>query len=47
MEFEIGDTVKIKGGGAEIYTVKQIRPGLYLIQLGTDGAAIQGKSRKN
>jgi hypothetical protein len=42
MEFELDDTVTIKNGGSEVYTITQVRTGgIYLLQLGNDGANIR------
>jgi len=42
--FELRDSVRIKNGGQEVFTIVQARSdGLYLIQLGNDGASIQWK----
>jgi hypothetical protein len=45
MNFDLGDTVKIKNGGPEIYTITQASSDgpRYLLQLGNNGAAIQWK----
>ena len=43
MKFELGDTVKIKNGGPEVFRITQASSDgpRYLLQLGNDGAAIQ------
>jgi uncharacterized protein YodC (DUF2158 family) len=45
MKFEIGDTVKIKNVGPEIFKITQASSAgpRYLLQLGNDGAKIQWK----
>lgn len=45
MKFELGDTVRIKNGGPQVYKITQASTSgpIYLLQLGNDGAAIQWK----
>lgn len=45
MKFELGDSVRIKNGGPEIYKITQATSSgpTYLLQLGNDGAKIQWK----
>jgi uncharacterized protein YodC (DUF2158 family) len=45
MKFDLGDTVKIKSAGPEVYKITQASTAgpRYLLQLGNDGAAIQWK----
>jgi len=45
MKFDLGDTVKIKDGGPQVYNITQASSAgpRYLLQLGNDGAAIQWK----
>jgi uncharacterized protein YodC (DUF2158 family) len=46
MKYEIGDTVRIKDGGPQVYTIKQASSAgpRYLLQLGSDGKNIQWKN---
>ena len=42
--FELGDSVRIKNGGPEVFTIVEIRSaGPYKIQLGNDGTSVQYK----
>jgi hypothetical protein len=45
MKFELGDSVKIKDSGPEVYRITQASSAgpRYLLQLGNDGGAIQWK----
>jgi uncharacterized protein YodC (DUF2158 family) len=48
MNFELGDTVKIKNSGPEVFKITQASSDgpRYLLQLGNDGAAIQWRNEE-